>query len=138
MRRNAGFTLVELLVVVLIIGILAAVAVPQYFKVVEKGRVTEATSCASILNSAEERYFLKNNAYTTNQGDLDAGAGTVCTLKYFNLVMAAGGFSWTATFTRSGTTPPVYGAYSFSFTAGNSTQPYYTASNANVSQDLLP
>ena len=45
-KSNAGFTLVELLVVVLIIGILASVGVPQYFKAVEKSRVAEAKSMA--------------------------------------------------------------------------------------------
>ncbi len=135
-RRHAGFTLVELLVVVLIIGILAAVAVPQYFKVVEKGRVTEAVSCANDLNGSQERYFLKNNTYTATAASLDIGGCNA--LRYFTLTLGATGTSWTATFTRSAPTPPVYGAYTFQYSAGNGSTASFTSGNTSVQSDLMP
>ena len=71
--NKKGFTLIEMLVVVLIIGILAAVALPQYFKAVEKSRATEALSVLGSIAAAEERYRLADsaNAYTTSFQDFD-------------------------------------------------------------------
>ena len=52
MKNKKGFTLLELLVVVLIIGILASIALPQYTRAVEKAKLSEAlTTLKSIENS---------------------------------------------------------------------------------------
>lgn len=56
--NKKGFTLLELLVVVLIIGILSAIAIPQYKKAVEKTRLTEAFTAASSLQKAMDMYIL--------------------------------------------------------------------------------
>ena len=71
--NRKGFTLIEMLVVVLIIGILAAVALPQYFKAVEKSRSTEALSVLGSIAAAEERYRLStsDNVYTQSFEDFD-------------------------------------------------------------------
>lgn len=55
-----GFTLIEMLVVVLIIGVLAAVAVPQYESAIEKSRVAEALVVMKSLVDAEQRYLQAN------------------------------------------------------------------------------
>ena len=71
--NRKGFTLIEMLVVVLIIGILAAVALPQYFKAVEKSRSAEALSVMGSIAAAMERYRLasSDNTYTTDVSKLD-------------------------------------------------------------------
>ena len=68
---SAGFTLVKLLVGVLIIGILAAVAVPQYEKAVEKSRATQAFTLLKSLYAAQASYYMANGRYATSFDDLD-------------------------------------------------------------------
>ena len=70
-RRLGGFTIIELLVVVLIIGILAAVALPAYEKAVEKSRVAEALTLFKSVVQANQVYCLANGKYASSFEDLD-------------------------------------------------------------------
>ncbi len=65
-----AFTLIELLVVVLIIGILSAIALPQYQKAVRKAQLMRLVPLVSALRQAEEDYFLANGTYTDNLDNL--------------------------------------------------------------------
>ncbi len=69
--NKAGFTLLELLVVVLIIGILAAIALPQYKRSIAKARAMEAIINLKAISEAQKRYMLLYGVYTTNLNDLD-------------------------------------------------------------------
>lgn len=68
---NKGFTLVELLVVVLIIAILAAVALPQYTTAVERSRATEALTLMAAIAESAQRYRFHQNAWPTSWAQLD-------------------------------------------------------------------
>ncbi len=70
-RCFGGFTLIEFLVVVLIIGILAAIALPQYEKVVKRTRATELRLLIKNIEEAQKSYFLANGTYTQCLNELD-------------------------------------------------------------------
>lgn len=80
-----GFTLIEVLVVVLIIGILSAVAVPQYQAAVNKVRFAAVMPLVKALKEAEEVHYLANGSYTADFSALDIALppdfqeGDVCT-----------------------------------------------------------
>ncbi len=66
-----GFTLIELVVVILIIGILTAVALPQYEKAVWKSRAVQLQTAVKSISSAQEVYFLANGTYAVEYAQLD-------------------------------------------------------------------
>lgn len=70
----AGMTLIELLVAMVILGILTAVALPQYSSYVMKSRRADAKTALLDLASRQERFFAINNAYTTSAANLGYGA----------------------------------------------------------------
>lgn len=67
MAKLKGFTLLELLIVVIILGILASLGLTQYTKVIEKGRSAEAKSILSGLRTLQFAYYLANGAYVDAQ-----------------------------------------------------------------------
>ena len=70
-NTKRGFTLMELLVVVVIIGILTAVAVPQYKKSVIKAKLANARMLLTSVVQAQEAYYLANGHYATQLSQLD-------------------------------------------------------------------
>ena len=64
MRHSKGFTLLELMIVVAIVAILAAVVVPSYADYMRRSRITEAVSVLSGMRVKMEQYFQDNRTYT--------------------------------------------------------------------------
>jgi len=70
LKTNKGFTLIELMVVVAIIGIISAVALPSYTSYVTRGNRTEAMELLTEIMSAQQRYATKNRTYTKTLTDI--------------------------------------------------------------------
>lgn len=66
-----AFTLIELLIVIIIIGILAALAMPQYTRIAEQSRQAEGVRLLGSIRTAQERYYARFNEYTLIDGGLD-------------------------------------------------------------------
>ncbi len=63
MLLKKGFTMVELLVVLIILGILVAVAAPMYLANTNRARASEAVATMGMIRQAEREYFIKHNGY---------------------------------------------------------------------------
>ena len=72
MRKTAGFTLIEVMVVVVILGILAAILVPKVMDRPEQARITKARQDIRSLEAALNLYKLDNYVYPTTDQGLEA------------------------------------------------------------------
>ncbi len=70
-RTNHGFTLVELMIVVAIIGILAALAIPNFIKFQARAKQSEAKTTLRGLSTAQTNYFAESDRYANNLSDVN-------------------------------------------------------------------
>ncbi len=111
-----GFTLLELIVVIVILGILSTLGFTQYTKMVEKGRTAEARVILGQIRSAQVAYYQEYGVYTATFSALPLDAPTTCTSTHY---FSYGSDATTATATRctgSGKTPNVATIYSITLT----------------------
>jgi type IV pilus assembly protein PilE len=93
--RERGVTLLELMAVVVILGILASIAIPSYRSYLLRTQRTDATAALLRIAAAQEKFYLQNNTYASNDLLDDApptGLGISGTEHdYYTLSIGAGG-----------------------------------------------
>ncbi|MDD4894030.1 MAG: type IV pilin protein [Candidatus Omnitrophica bacterium] len=83
MNRNKAFTLLELIVVIIIIGILATLGLTQYTRIVEKGRKAEAAAILGEARTLQSAYYTQNGAWATSYTDLGISVPASCTSTHY-------------------------------------------------------
>lgn len=136
---RSGFTLVELAVVIVIIGVLAAFAVPRFRASVERSKAAESFNYLSAIQAAQERYHAKQGIYASDRANLDIQFSDP---KYFTVGAVTAGSgqgasletSWSMTLTRTGNAAG-YGEYTVTFTENG-----FDTENSTITQheDINP
>jgi type IV pilus assembly protein PilE len=134
-RRAAsnGFSLIEIMVVVVIVGILAAVGLPAYSDYVLRGKIPEATSGLSDVRVKMEQYYQDNRAYgptagTTCGATLPSGSNA----KYFTFtcVTSSAAQAFTATATGGGSADQSLAGISYTVNEANTRATTVTSGSA--------
>jgi type IV pilus assembly protein PilE len=98
---QSGFTLLELMIVVAIIAILSAIALPIYSSYIVRSKITEATNNLSAFRVSMEQYYQDNRTYEQASGacgiDPTAAGGINSTMKYFTIACVPAAATATAT-----------------------------------------
>jgi type IV pilus assembly protein PilA len=106
-KKAKGFTLIELMIVVVIIGILAALAIPNFLRYQAKSKQSEAKTNLASIYVSEIAYFGENNLYTAQRPLLDWAPVGHTRYSYTGTADATT-FLWTASGTISSTGTDVW------------------------------
>ncbi|MGB0952589.1 MAG: type IV pilin protein [Planctomycetota bacterium] len=130
--KKSGFSLVELTIVVVILGVLATFAVPRFMSSVERTKASEAFNYLSQMETAQARYNAENGRYATSTSAMDIDLDRP---EFFSV---SGPYSsnwetkWEMKLTRNGASSG-YGRYTVVFD-----QDGYNSRKSSINSDLAP
>lgn len=94
LRSQEGFTLIEMMVVIILVAALAAIAVPLYTQYLQQARTSEATGMIGAISAAEKTYKLKEGSYAAaaDNAAIKSTLGVdLADVKYFSYAATAAG-----------------------------------------------
>ena len=91
LKAQQGFTLIELMIVVAIIGILAAIAIPAYQDYLIRSQVSEGLAMASASKAAVSEYYANRGSWPANNAAAGVGSAANIDGKYVSAITIAGG-----------------------------------------------
>jgi type IV pilus assembly protein PilE len=98
-REATGFTLIEPMIVIVVIGVLVTIGIPSYRQYSMRAQRTEAKSALLLVATAQERFYLQNNTYTNDLAALGFPTGQSENGVYTLAVAGASTTAYTATAT---------------------------------------
>jgi len=120
-----GFTLLEIMIVVAIIGILASIAMPAYTDYVKKGKAAEATATLASLRVQMEQYFQDNRTYVGGPCAPTSGA------KFFAYTCSVAASATTYTLQAAGSSAEDMGNFNFTVNQDNAKTSTYDGTSGN-------
>jgi prepilin-type N-terminal cleavage/methylation domain-containing protein len=130
--RKHGWTLTEILIVVVIAGILGSLSMPIFVKVIEKAKVGEAIATLSQIRIGQKLYLLQYNQYWTSLDDLNIENPNNQSPRYFNYsITSANATGFTATATRGVGTGVIFAP------AGYNGSVYTATENGTITGPLI-
>jgi type IV pilus assembly protein PilE len=96
LNNDRGFTLIELMVVVIIVGVLAAIAIPLYTGYIKNARTSEGTARLAAIMTAAKAYHQRYSAWPA-AADAEGFYADFTQTEHFTYTMDAAGFTVTAT-----------------------------------------
>ncbi|MBC8406129.1 MAG: prepilin-type N-terminal cleavage/methylation domain-containing protein [Planctomycetes bacterium] len=130
--NKGGFSLVELTIVVVILGVLAMMGVPRYQKVVERAKAAESFTYLAQIEGAQERHNARTGEYAKKLSQLDITISNPKHFKVGNFTSYNWQTQWELKLTRQGASSG-FGAYSVTWN-----QDGFQRARSSVKNDLLP